>query len=305
MKLTRITVSGFKSIDNRHEETINFGDVCLVLGANGSGKSNLVSFFKMLGYMHTGALQNYVGTYGASQLLFYGPQITESINFSITLEDDQTEDTYTVKLSHGLPNRLFVNGERVSFYKKDRPKPQDYFLGSGGPETSLPSDHRQTSAILAKHLGKIQTFQFHDTSDTSRIRGDAYSDDVSYLRRDAGNLAAFLKMLKDSNAWRPYYERIVRHIRTVMPQFQDFVLELSPDGHRSVRLNWTDKTRPDYLFGPDQISDGSLRFMALVTLLLQPPPFLPSVIVIDEPELGLHPAAIVELAGLIKPLSTS
>jgi|TARA_B100000519_G_scaffold149193_1_gene130042 predicted ATPase len=300
MKLKEIAVKGFKSISNHDYERIAFNDVTVLLGANGSGKSNLISLFRLLGFMTTGALQQYVGRQGVSQLLFYGSKVTESLSFSVKLEDDSTTDSYDVKLSYGLPDRLFVSGEQVSYHKAGHSRPQEYFLSSGGPEAELGQDDRPTSKVLTGLLRGIQTFQFHDTSDTARIKDRVYVDDVSYLRSDGGNLAAFLKMLKESDSYRPYYERIVRHIRKIMPQFNDFVLDTLPGNDRFVRLNWSDTYRQDYLFGPDQISDGSLRFMALTTLLLQPPALLPKVIVLDEPELGLHPAATLELAGMIK-----
>lgn len=299
MKLKELTIKGFKSIDGEGQQ-IRFGDITLLLGANGAGKSNLISFFRMLGFMTTGALQQYVGKQGVNQLLFYGPKLTESISFSVTLEDDKNTDCYEVKLSHGLPDRLFVSGEKVTFHTRGKPKPQEYFLDSGGAETSLAQDSRTTSKVLTSLLSRINDYQFHDTSDTARIKDRVYVDDANYLRSDAGNLAAFLKNLKDTERFRPYYQRIVRHIQKVMPQFQDFVLDTLPGNERYVRLNWQDRLRPDFLFGPDQISDGSLRFMALTTLLMQPPELMPKVIVLDEPELGLHPAATLELAGMIK-----
>ncbi len=300
MKLVEINLKGFKSIDNEVGQSIPFGDVTLLLGANGSGKSNLISFFRLLSFMTIGALQQYVGKQGVSQLLFYGPKVTESIRFSVRLEDEIAMDTYEVKLSHGLPDRLFVSGEKVIYHKKGNQTAQEYFLESGAAETGLAKDVRKTSQVLAVLLAGIKTFQFHDTSDTARIKDRSYIDDAAYLRSDAGNLAAFLKMLKSNQHYLAYYQRIVRHIRLVMPQFGDFELNTLPGNDQHVRLNWSDAKRPDYLFGPDQISDGSLRFMALTTLLLQPPALLPKVIVLDEPELGLHPAAIVELAGMIK-----
>lgn len=300
MKLTEIHIKGFKSIDNQQGQIIGFRDITLLLGANGSGKSNLISFFRLLGFMMTGTLQQYVGKQGISQLLFYGPKVTESIQFTVKLEDETSVDTYQVSLSYGLPDRLFISNEQVRYYQKVDAKPQAYFLESSGAESSLVNDHRKTSKVLADLLGKIRVFQFHDTSDTARVKDRVYLDDAAYLRSDAGNLAAFLKKLKEDSRYQAYYQRIVRHIRKVMPQLGDFALNTLPGNDRYVRLNWTDTTRPDYLFGPDQISDGSLRFMALTTLLLQPPELLPKVIVLDEPELGLHPAAIVELAGMIK-----
>ncbi|OQX29055.1 MAG: hypothetical protein B0D92_05805 [Spirochaeta sp. LUC14_002_19_P3] len=304
MKLNKIELKGYKSIDGTSGQTILLSDVTVLLGANGSGKSNLVSFFKMLNFLTTGALQQYVGKQGVSRLLFYGPKETESISFTLSFESDAAHDTYEVKLSYGLPDRLFISDEKITYHKMNppSPKPQKYFLNAGGSESGLGKDDQQTSKILYKLLSGIRAYQFHDTSDTAKIKDRGYVDDVKYLRNDAGNLAAFLKMLKDAQ-FRKYYERIIRHIQRVMPQFGDFDLDPIPGNKDYVRLNWRDNTDSSYLFDPDQISDGSLRFMALATLLLQPPELLPKFIILDEPELGLHPAAITELAGIVRSAS--
>jgi predicted ATPase len=302
MKLTELDIKGFKSIN---AQNIQLRDVTVLLGANGSGKSNLVSFFKMLNFMTTGALRQYVGKYGVSQTLFFGPKCTESVSFMLKFTSEDEEDTYEVKLSHGLPDRLFVSREKVSFWRKGYSTPQEYFLEGGGPETGLKKDsaQRKTSEVIYALLSGIRAYQFHDTSDTAKIKDRGYVDDAQYLRNDAGNLAAFLRMLKEREEYRKYYERIVRHIRCVMPQFGDFDLTLLRDREDYVRLNWRDSAGSDYLFGPDQISDGSLRFMALAALLFQPQDLLPKFIVLDEPELGLHPVAIAELAGMIRAAS--
>lgn len=305
MKLREIILRGYKSIDGHNSQAIPLGDMTVLLGANGSGKSNLVSFFKMLNFMMTGALQQYVGKQGVSRLLFYGAKQTDSISFELRFESEEARDSYEVKLSHGLPDRLFFSGEKVVYHKVSPPSPhpQEYYLDAGGSESALGGDHRKTSKVLHGLLSGIRTYQFHDTSDTAKIKDRGYVDDAKYLRSDAGNLAAFLKMLKRHDKNVKYYERIVRHIRRVMPQFGDFDLEPIPGNKDYVRLNWKDNSGDDYLFDPDQISDGSLRFMALATLLLQPPDLLPKFIVLDEPELGLHPAAISELAGLVRSAS--
>lgn len=300
MKLTQLQIQGYKSIDGERGQTIPLGDITVLLGANGSGKSNLVSFFKMLNFMTTGALQQYIGKQGASRLLFYGPKQTESISFTLSFTSESADDTYTVKLSHGLPDRLFISGEKVTYHKPPAAQPQEYFFDAGGSELNLGSDGRMTSRVLYALLSAIRTYQFHDTSDSAKIKDRGYIDDARYLRSDAGNLAAFLKMLHDHAKYKKYYQRIVRHIQRVMPQFSDFELEPIPGNESDVRLNWRDRSGSNYLFDPHQISDGALRFMALATLLLQPPELLPKVIILDEPELGLHPTAIAELAGMVR-----
>ena len=112
MKLKLIDLKGFKAIDGHSGQKIPLGDVTILLGANGSGKSNVVSFFKMLNSLTTGVLQNYVGKQGVSQLLFYGSKVTDSIFFTLHFSSDDITDTYEVKLTYGLPDRLFISGER-------------------------------------------------------------------------------------------------------------------------------------------------------------------------------------------------
>jgi predicted ATPase len=84
----------------------------------------------------------------------------------------------------------------------------------------------------------------------------------------------------------------------VVPQFKDFFLQPNERGYISLR--WVDNTLNDYVFNVSQFSDGSIRFIALATLLLQPEKTMPGVIIIDEPELGLHPFAIGQLSEMIK-----
>lgn len=156
--------------------------------------------------------------------------------------------------------------------------------------------------LFIKLLKGCQYFQFHDTTKDARIRKNGFIGDNRFLRSDAGNLAAFLYGIKYQEGGEKYYNRIVRYIRLVMPQFGDFVMRPSVVNSDYISLDWREKDS-DFIFSVNQISDGTLRFMALATLLLQPAKTMPSIIVIDEPELGLHPVAISILAGLIKKAS--
>jgi len=140
-----------------------------------------------------------------------------------------------------------------------------------------------------------------DTATTAAVRRTGYIHDNRVLHSDAGNLAAFLYRLKNSAdpAEHVAYGRIVATIRQVAPWFGDFVLEPQPMNPETILLRWRE-TGSDVLFGPHLLPDGALRAMALVTLLLQPERLLPSVLAIDEPELGLHPFAINVVASLVK-----
>jgi predicted ATPase len=115
---------------------------------------------------------------------------------------------------------------------------------------------------------------------------------------DAGNLAAVLFRLREqSNA--SAYERILSTIRLIAPFFDDFVLEPEGPGLKEMLLNWRDKGS-DQVFGPHQLSDGTLRAICLISLLMQPESELPDLIIVDEPELGLHPYALNVVASLFK-----
>lgn len=302
LELRSIELKGFKSVD-AEGQTIVLGPITVLLGANGAGKSNLVSFFKMLNFMTTGALQTYVADQGfAESLLYFGAKSTSEISARLLFEDKRAKDEYAFVLYRDKTGRLFLQDEAIVFHAKDKPAPQTVKLGGGVRESQLKAcadTGDRTCQVVHFLLAGCRVFHFHDTSPTAKIRMEGYRDDAGFLRSDAGNLAAFLRGLRKRNGGERYYNRIVRHIQQMMPQFEDFDLSPLPENDKYVKLNWREKGS-GFLFGPHQLSDGSLRFMALATLFLQPPELRPRVIIVDEPELGLHPAAISALAGMVK-----
>ncbi len=306
LKLSSIKLKGFKSI-NPEGQSISFQDITLLLGANGSGKSNLVSFFGMLNYMMTETLQIYIGENGGAEtLLYYGAKTTNRVSAEMEFINPEATEIYQFCLSHAAGDMLIFTEETIRYKKEGRPNPYTLTFDPGLKESGLPKGAKESNhtpeKVIFELLKRCQVFQFHDTSKTARIRNKGYIDDNRFLRRDAGNLAAFLYVMQHSNETEKYYQRIVRYIRQIMPQFGDFELKPSRLNENYIMLNWREKGA-DYLFGPHQISDGSLRFMAIATLLLQPPETLPAVIILDEPELGLHPTAISLLAGMAKTAS--
>ncbi len=307
-RLSRLTLEGYRSF---RKETIDFGDITVLLGANGAGKSNLVSFFGMLGFLSTGALQEFIGRAGRSDSILFGgrratPQLRAAVEF--VGEDsagDERRTTYRMRLGDAAPDTLIFLDERAVYSHSGFAQPQDILLGSGHRESKLKDradQGNETCRVLHLLLSGCRAFHFHDTSPQANIRKSRYIKDNRYLRHDAGNLAPYLYALGQT---RPdCYRRLVETVRLVFPAFGDF--RLAPDAAktRQVLLDWHEKDRSDYLCGPHQLSDGSLRFMALATLFLQPPERLPNVIVLDEPELGLHPYAISVLAAMVKAAAT-
>jgi predicted ATPase len=294
-RLQRLTLNGFKSIK---AIDLELHPLNILIGANGAGKSNLISFFKMLNEMMAGRFQQYVGTSGRAQsLLHFGPKITLQIEAKLEFEVDNDIDTYYIRLFHAAGDTLIFAEETLSFLQTGWVNPRIDPLGAGHQETKISEaaeDGKQTAKILKYLLDRCRVYHFHDTSSTADVRQSCYVGDNRWLMPDAGNLAALLLRFHKKNGGAAY-QRIVGTIRLIAPFFDDFVLE--PDVSNRVILNWREKDS-DRVFGPHQFSDGTLRAICLATLLLQPEDELPRLIVVDEPELGLHPYALNVVADL-------
>lgn len=299
-QLKKVTISGFKSISSRYPLSIELGNINILLGANGSGKSNIISFFKMLNFMMSGSFQLFIEKAGTSQVfLNYGSKHTSIIKGEMCFESKTHIDNYTFQLTHAAPDRLIINSEEILWGAKDRNQPQTIVLPSDFKESALTNNQNQTAKVIRRILTNCKVYQFHDSSAESPIRQSSRIEFADYLQSEGNNLASFLYGLKKN--YPANYNRIVSYIRQIVPQFNDFYLEPNERGY--VMLRWTDISPNDYILLPEQFSDGTIRFIALATLLLQPQKTMPNVIIIDEPELGLHPFAIAQLAEMIKEAS--
>jgi predicted ATPase len=258
-----ITIEGFKSI--RSIKDFSLRPINLLIGANGSGKSNFLEAFVFLGEALSGTLDAYV-TYhgGANKLLYFGSKITQKIQI------------------HTRSLNGFIYNADFSYTVNDG---LSGGASSGGFVSSGPSFNR---------------FRFHDTGDNSPFKRTNDLNNNRSLYRLGGNLAAFLYRLKQQH--RDSYELIRRTVQQVAPFFDDFQLEPLALNPNTIKLEWRHVGTDDY-FDASSFSDGTLRFIALATLFLQPVELRPSVILVDEPELGLHPYAIELLASLIKQAS--
>ncbi len=272
--LKRVILKGFKSI---REVDLELRPLNVMIGANGAGKSNLVSFFKMIGELAGGRLQNYVAAAGrAHSLLFYGPRVTPQIWAQLDFETPPDLAWYSFVLSHAAGDALYFADEQArDTTSLSGGTPREISFGSGHPETRLQRDGMYwTFWSVTQLLDGCRVYHFHDTSPTARIRQYGYVDDNRSLASDGANLAAFLYRLQNQQPGISY-DRIVRTVRLIAPFFHDFNLVPSGrDGTRDIILNWRDK-ESDLIFGPHQLSDGTLRAMCLVALLLQPEAELP------------------------------
>ncbi len=301
-QIDRITLRGFKSI--RELADFPLKSLNILIGSNGAGKSNFVSFFTFLREAVEGRLGLYVETKGgADDHLFMGPKITKQVyadlHFGI--------NGYSFGLKPTSRNTLVYSDERI-VYDGD---PQwglrrvDRSIGSGHNESRLSEQlthpkNKNISEYIYRSVSSWVVYHFHDTSDTAAMRRSCSVRDNECLRADAANLAAFLHMLRDQH--QGVYEKVRNTVRLATPFFDDFKLRpKTSNGDEMLQLEWMQKGS-DYPFHASQLSDGTLRFIALTTALLQPDP--PATILLDEPELGLHPYALNLFAGLVKKAAT-
>ena len=306
-KIESIRIQGFRSLAD--VKLWGMPQATVLIGPNGSGKSNFIRFFEMLSWMlKSRRLQEYVQRHGgADDQLFGGAATTPQMEAEIRISTEKGLNDYRFALAYAHPDRFFFTEESLRYSESGRGTLEPWQpLGSGHTEAKLVEAAQSpeymginptTARVITYLLRNCATHQFHDTSDTSAFKNRRDVADNHQLRANGGNLAAVLYRLQHEDLKR--YEWICRLIGRVLPGFDRFDIE---EDYGRVLLRWRAKWS-DKSFGAHLTSDGSLRFFALVTLLNLPPEMLPDVILLDEPELGLHPSAIALLGGLIKSLS--
>ncbi len=277
-----ISVSGFRSIAQL--EQLPLGPINVLIGANGSGKSNLIQVFALLRAWQRGRLDQYVAlTGGADRNLHFGAKVTTRLAVGVLFKDEKTYD--------------------VEFQTSDDDRLVPDKLSAGPAPKSLPGDDETMKRVMLfkemqdQRLKQWRVYHFHDTGKGAPLLKTAYLGDNEFLREDGENLAPFLYYLKHRE--KTSYKRIQQTFRLVAPFFDDFILEPMPENEQMLRLGWCHRTS-DARFDISGFSDGTLRFLALATLLLQPAHLRPPIILLDEPELGLHPYAITLLCSLIQ-----
>ncbi len=298
--IERIQIKGFKSI---RELDLSLRPLNILIGPNGVGKSNFISFFKLLNQLSEQTLKKYVSDNGyMDALLFFGAKHTERIT---GLVDFDNKNAYSFQLTPDAAFEAVVEEESDSFNGiSDQHKRYDKwhinYWTLSGRESTLKNQQGYRANHLKRFLQSFKIYHFHDTSAKAAIKSPSRVDDVQRLYENGRNLAAYLFFL--SNQHPASFQQIEKAVRSVAPFFQGFNLHPSPQNPDYIQLVWKSTDDSEQNFFAAQLSDGTLRFMALATLLLQPAP--PATILIDEPELGLHPSAIGKLAALLQKVST-
>jgi len=279
--LDNITIRGFKSI--KAVEGLKLNPVNVLIGANGSGKSNFIELFTMVREVVRNRLRQFVvRSGGANRILHLGSRTTERIDIVIRLDDG---NWYELTMAP-------TAGDSLGLVHQDASVLQRQLFSN--PNDQLPTVGQFIDA------DPWMAYHFHDTSQDAPVKKLGNLRDDRRLRPNGSNLAAFLRRLKLSHP--SSYDQIKKTIQLVAPFVHDFVLEPQALNQDMILLEWLHEGTDDY-FDAGSLSDGTLRFVALATLLLQPVELRPSVILLDEPELGLHPHAITMLAALVKKAS--
>lgn len=308
--VTRVELSGYRSIA---EMDLRLGRVNVLIGPNGAGKSNLLSFLQLVPRLRTRSLRLFVAQAGgADALLHQGSRRTQSMSFRLKTDVDGTLETvYGGRLEFAADNSLFFGEERIAGLRAGEGSTTYTSLGTGHSESHIEASSKNPSlwpaSIIRSWMMRMNFFHFHDTSLTSPLRGLGRQEESDYLRSDGRNLAPYLYRLANSSREedRAAFARIESLTQRIAPYVKSLlpVLAVPELGERStVRLDWMDVN--DCHFGAHQLSDGTLRALALFTALAQPANCLPGFVIIDEPELGLHPAALALFVDLVRSVSS-
>ena len=305
--LESVRIRGFRSLAD--VELSELGETSVLIGSNGSGKSNFMRFFELLNWMlRSVRLGEFVERYGgADDQLYGGNATTPRMDATLAMRTGKGRNEYRFSLAHAHPDRFMFTEEAFRFTRHDSRTAANWIhLGSGHREAAIVDAahsqrstdiNAQTAGVIFHLLRNCDVYQFHDTSNSSSFKKLWETEDNGKLRSHGGNLASILLRLEHEDYKR--FETICHHIRRVLPVFDRFEID---ERYGRAMLRWkakgTDKT-----FGAHLTSDGSLRFFALVTLLNLPREMLPNVLLLDEPELGLHPVAIALIGNMIKVLA--
>lgn len=289
--LNKIKIENFKSI---RKVDLELKNINILIGANGAGKSNFIQFLELLHSIGAYNLQYYVAKKGgANDLLHFGRKHSDSIKGEFEFD----KNAYKMELTAADKDVFFIKYEGFDVDKGRNSEYLFYESIGGSWETTAYEEYGdgKENYFTVLELKDLRVYHFHDTSSNAPVKMASNIDDNKFFRQDASNLAAFLYRLQEKH--KEHFKKIENTIRLIAPFFKRFQLEPSRLNEEKIKLEWEHVNSDEY-FNANHLSDGTLRMICLITLFLQPEPY--KTIIIDEPELGLHPAAIELLAALIR-----
>lgn len=325
--IKEITLQNFYSFQNT---TIRLKqDHNLLIGINGSGKSNLLRAFRLLkeGMAGTGLKKHILNHLGGFDNIFFkgktenqaisiryvfdtqmitnfskGFRFTDDMIYQITLSKVPSTQNYAVseKISNtkGFIYLDFENGmghltEKVDTDHKTRLvryqdfDPQELVLGEISD-----SDRYFALTTLKKAIREMVVYDYFDTTPKSPIRKPMLPTSEKKLAEDGTNLPQILNTIKINH--KTHYRKIAEMLNEVNPNFVGFDFNMI-GGNIELMLDERDLQSSIHV---SNISDGTLRYLCLLAILYNPE--RGNLVCIDEPEVGLHPDMILNIANAIK-----
>lgn len=296
--IEQVIIKNYKSI---RDLELELNKINIFIGSNGVGKTNFISFFELVSKLYYQRLGSYtLEKGGIDNILYFGRKNSKNL---YGLLDFDNNNAFFFNIIPSQSNKGFIDysGDYFNSYKVTNKNYEDWnkkYWDRSVEESHLINHNEYRANYLKNYLRSFIVYHFHDTSNTSPMKQFCNIADNNILKTNGSNLAAYLYFIKLKHP--KVFNKIEAVIRSIAPYFERFDLKPDRNNEQQIKLEWVENGSDMYMDG-HSFSDGTLRFIALTTLLLQPEP--PKVIIIDEPELGLHPLAINIIAQMIKSAS--
>ena len=303
-RIESVHIKGFRSLADVRLDRIP--NPMVLLGTNGAGKSNVLRFFEMLKEMAHLRLGEFTLRQGGSDdQLFGGARLTQRIEATVFFRTTLGRSRVMFVLQHAHPDQMTITGEQFRSLDPEDSENDAVYLFFDQPvgyESAFVQESGSSTADMrlrkaAGLLADCAHYQFHDTSDCAPVKTRWDVEDNHRLLGHGGNLASVLLSLQKNEARR--FDLICKQIALVVPDFNGFQ---NVEHYGKTILRWRSKATGKTI-GAHLTSDGSLRCFQLVTLLNLPDALLPRIVLLDEPELGLHPAAVALISQMVKSLA--
>lgn len=299
MRITHIFLKNWK---NFKEAEFDIGDRLFIVGPNASGKSNLLDIFRFLhdiskdgGGIYS-AVEDVRG--GTSKIRCLSARQHPDIEIMIDLKDTETNTDWIYGLSIGqLHKRPIVISEYVIKNGKSlftRPTKQDLkdperlwetYLEQNSQNAKFRDIARTFQSIRYQHLVP-QVVRFPQYFSEHKMPEDPYGQNFLEL------LAKTQDRIKKSRL-----TRILKILKIAVPNFTNLALNQDEFGRPHLEAKYSN-WRP--LAGKqreDQFSDGTLRLIGMLWALLDT---RDNMLLLEEPELSLHPGIVKQLPDLMK-----
>jgi len=316
---TQLEVRGYRRL---RQVELQLAPLNVLIGANGVGKSSVLDAVDLLAASAEGSLENAISEAGGISSLLTLDGRTDSLRFSLQLPIGTDQPLkYELNISregvgYGIRREQLTQRQDLML-----PDPFKFIDSRAGHvlyhdpvEKNLvrPNwDYKATETALSQVPRMYQTPEkfrqllasssalYHslDVSFRAPVRLPQPLQPANTPGSDGSDLLPCLYTMRETD--RDRYEAVEDALRIAFPTFER--LDLPPAAAGRLTLGWKDRnfTQPIY---PHQLSEGTLRFLWLATLLQSPG--LPAVTLIDEPEVSLHPEMLRLLAELLREASS-